>query len=338
MYPAYDLLRFWAMASALHANARVSAQVVESAVHPPLAPDELQHVFQGVWSRLRAACPQLPASGADRIDVDVDPRLLDAAFPKYAHVLGWASRTERLVSGVWQGMLSTDARVQMMPHHPHLGTLRVAASPPGGWFRGEGTCESRFRLEDVLLHETLHLLGIASTMQVGMDYPGQFDSHNEDTEGVRVVSAGCAFRAADDRYFVNDPRPVVSPYVYACHPDGALQLTEDDNTLLRAVGVQCLPSGMRLIRTSTPPSPPWSATMGGPSTAQTSPTGTRNPILTVTWAMCWGLAMASVCYYISMRLMKYFTPEDTPLQVLLASRVSRRHPIRYPEYGRRFMT
>lgn len=326
-----------ARASVLHANARAWAQVAGSAaaVHPPLAQNELQHVFQGVWARLRAVCPQLPASGADRIDVDVDPRLLDDhAFPEYARVLGWASRTERLVSGVWQGMLSTDARVQMMPHHPHLGTLRVAASPPGGWFRGEGECESRFRLEDVLLHETLHLLGIASTvrveeetLQVGMNYagvcfPGEFDSHIEDTDGVRVVGAGCAFRATeDDKYFVNgtrlhkaagpfqdgttlshadDPRAVVSPYVYACDPAGALQLTEDDNSLLRAVGVQCLPSGMRLVTTPTPPSPPWSATAGGPSTAQTSPrgaransatpTGTSNPIPTATWALWWGLA------------------------------------------------
>ena len=141
-------------------------------------------------------------------------------------------------------------------------------------------------------------------------------------DGVRVVGAGCVFRATeDDKYFVNgtrlhkaagpfqdgttlshadDPRAVVSPYVYACDPAGALQLTEDDNTLLRAVGVQCLPSGMRLVTTPTPTSPPRSATEGDPSTAQTSPrgaransatpTGTSSLIPTATWVLWWGLA------------------------------------------------
>jgi hypothetical protein len=316
-------------ASVLHANARAWAQVTsfDAPEEPPLSRAELESVFENVWADLRAACPQLPASGPSRIDVDLDPRLLE--LPSFSRVLGWASRTERLVGGQWQGMLSTETRVQMMQEYTHLGTLRVAAHPPGGWFRGEGSCESRFRLEDVLLHETLHLLGIASTvrvqeetLKVGMDYagvcfPGEFDSRIEDSQGVRVVGAGCAFRATeDDKYYVNGTRlhkaagpfqdgttlshahnlrAVVSPYVYACNPDGALRLTEDDNTLLRAVGVQCLPSGMRLITT---PTPPWNSTEGDPSTAQTllvaragseRRSGTRSLIASALWTW-WFLA------------------------------------------------
>ena len=310
----------------LHANPRLGLGInFDAPEQPPLSRAELQYVFENVWADLRAACRNFRVRPS-KIDVDLDPRLLE--LPSFSRVLGWASRTERLVGGVWRGMLSTESRMREMENFAHLGTLRVAPHPPGGWFRGEGNCTSRFRLEDVLLHETLHLLGIASTvrvegdgLRVGMDYagvcfPGEFDAHIQGTNGEYVVDTRCEFHTTpDDRYYVNgtrlykspgpfqdgttlshahNPVAVVSPYVYACDPEGALRLTEYDNGLLRAVDVQCLPSGMRLV--TTPSRPPWNWTEADPSTVQTLAragserrTGTSSLVASALWTW-WFLA------------------------------------------------
>ena len=105
--------------------------------------------------------PGVAGAAGGVVDVGIDDRLLNEST-SFSRVLGWASRTELLVQRRWQGMLSTQERLDWMlgNGYTHLGTVRVARDPPGGWFRGsERACQDRFRLEDVLLHEVLHLLG-----------------------------------------------------------------------------------------------------------------------------------------------------------------------------------
>lgn len=264
----------------LFANVRAWSQVkyAGGTPEPPLTDAELQTVFLSVWNGLRATtCPELPdlsAGFAHLVDVRIDDALL--VSPSYSRVLGWASRTELLVDRQWRGMLSSQERVDWMVRQgvDHLGTLRVARHPPNGWFRGNAsTCQSRFRLEDVLLHEILHLLGVSSTLRetesglavglnfAGICYPGEFDAHILSSEGNRVVDDHCAFRATSDhQYFVNgvrlyvpegdfspgttmshvvNPNAVLSPHIFACFEQGANTLTKDDCSVLSALGVAC---------------------------------------------------------------------------------------------------
>ena len=261
----------------LFANVRAWDAVSSAggAAEPPLTQGELEQRFAEVWGELRGSCQGLPALPEGVVDVGFDDRLLTA--PSLARVLGWASRTERLVERRWQGMLSTQERLDWMLRdgYAHLGTLRVARAPPGGWFRGPArACRDRFRLEDVLLHEALHLLGVSSTVRaaadaqlaVGMDYagvcyPGEFDAQITSRNGSFVVGAHCGFTpTADNQYFVrgvrlyvpagpfspgttmshvHDGAAVLSPHVGACAAHGAASLTTADAAVLGAVGVTC---------------------------------------------------------------------------------------------------
>ena len=303
----------WTPARALMLFANVKAwdavQHAGGTPEPPLTNLELHRVFLAVWDGLRTTtCPELPdlsAGLAGLVDVRIDDALL--VSPSFPRVLGWASRTERLVDRRWQGMLSSQSRVDWMLRDgfQHLGTLRVARDPPNGWFRGNATaCQSRFRLEDVLLHEILHLLGVSSTLRqaedgrlavgltfAGICYPGEFDAHITSRNGTRVVDNHCAFTpTADSQYFVRgvrlyvpegdfspgttmshllNPQAVLSPHVYACAEHGANTLTADDCAVLGALGVACQArEGNRSLTAAG-----WRGTApeGSPSRAQTPP-------------------------------------------------------------------
>jgi hypothetical protein len=274
---------------------------------PPLGEQELADVFAGVWTSLSSVCPSIPADGYSYVDVGIDDRLMNSDYPDYERVLGWASRSERLVDRVWKGMLSTRQRMDMMVDdgYTRLGTVRVGLTPPGGWFRGDASlCSYKFRLEDVLLHEILHLLGISSTvrklddgrLKIGLEYgsvcfPGEFDTHIHDSDMHLLVSPNCEFRSAfDGKYYVHgvqlyvapnefspgttmshlqNPGAVLSPFVYACDPSGPIQLKYEDAKVLGAVGVSCATDAL-----------PHATTLdyggvqdpGGPSTAQNGST------------------------------------------------------------------
>lgn len=277
-----------AQASVLFATSRAWNQVIRATVktdatyaatEPVLSELELQQRFDGVWNSLMHLCPTLPEDGKEYIDVGFDDALLDETSPLLSRVLGWASRTELLTKGVWGGALATKDGVRLATNMglTNLGTLRVARKPPGGWFRGAGSvCSHRFRLEDVLLHELLHLLGVSSSVRtlkdgslaVGTDYlgtcyPGVFDRKITDEDGHAVVGRSCEFTGLlDQPLFVNGVRlyaesstgdfvqgtslshlmstnAVLSPSVAACDPAGARPLTSEDAIALAALDVRC---------------------------------------------------------------------------------------------------
>lgn len=251
-----------------------NANLIEEA---PLTNEELQLVFDSVWSTLRINCPSIPRDGPLYVDVGIDDRLMNSDYPDYERVLGWASRNERLLDGLWKGMLSTQERLDLMLSggYTHLGTVRVGRNVVGGWFRGSSSvCSHKFRLEDVLQHEILHLLGISSTVRedatgklhigdpyAGVCFPGEFDSHIHDVRGKLLVKSNCDFtESSDGNYYANGVRLFVSehsflqgttmshvhnkdaalsPYVYACDPAGPIQLKYEDAKVLRAIGVTC---------------------------------------------------------------------------------------------------
>lgn len=261
----------------VRATMKTDADFAES--EPVLAEWELQQRFEEVWDGLLHLCPSLPSNGKDYIDVGFDDALLDGANPSLSRVLGWASRTELLTKGEWSGALATESGVQLARGMglATLGTLRVARSPPGGWFRGsDAACAQRFRLEDVLLHELLHLLGVSSSVReledgslaVGTEYlgtcfPGAFDREIADEHGNKVVSKKCEFTGSlSQPLFVNGARlfaeteagdfvrgtslshlmstnAVLSPSVNACDPAGTRPLTTEDAMALLALDVQC---------------------------------------------------------------------------------------------------
>lgn len=277
-----------AQASVLFATSRAWNQVVRATIktdatyagtEPALAETELQQRFEEVWDGLLHLCPTLPEDGKQYVDVGFDDALLDEANPSLSRVLGWASRTELLRKGEWGGALATTEGVRLATDMglATLGTVRVARSPPGGWFRGSNSvCAHRFRLEDVLLHELLHLLGVSSSVReledgslaVGTDYlgtcfPGAFDREIADEHGNKVVSRTCEFTGTlSQPLFVNGARlfaetdagefvrgtslshlmsanAVLSPNVDACDPAGTRPLTAEDAMALLALDVQC---------------------------------------------------------------------------------------------------
>lgn len=275
-------------ASVLYATSRAWNQVVQATIktdatyagtEPALSETELQQRFEEVWDGLLHLCPTLPEDGSDYVDVGFDDALLNEANPSLSKVLGWASRTELLRRGEWGGALATAEGVRLATGMglTALGTVRVARAPPGGWFRGNSdVCAHRFRLEDVLLHELLHLLGVSSSVReledgslaVGTEYlgtcfPGAFDREIADEHGNKVVSTKCEFTGSlSQPLFVNGARlfaetdagdfvrgtslshlmstnAVLSPNVDACDPAGAHPLTAEDAMALRALDVQC---------------------------------------------------------------------------------------------------
>ena len=244
---------------------------------PNVTVAELESVFDSVWETLQDTCPSLPSVRiSQHIDIGFDDALL-APGSKYDRVLGWAARTELLVEGKWQGVLATDNSLRWATAmgFSHFGTMRVARQPPGGWFRGDGGCENRFRLEDTILHELLHLLGVSSSVRQlengdlavgspfqGECYPGVFDAAITDANGQRVVSAKCAFRGS-----VGEPLFVEGVELYthragqfmagaslshllsdkafltasqgACDPDGPRRLTSLDAKVMSSLKVAC---------------------------------------------------------------------------------------------------
>lgn len=269
---------------------------------PNVTEAELRDIFDAVWINMRQICPSLPAMNkiSKHIDVGFDDALLQPG--KYERVLGWAARTELLVDGEWRGVLATDKALRWATAmgYDHFGTLRIARRPPGGWYRGNGTCTNRFRLQDTILHEMLHLLGISSSVRVtqggdlkvgspfqGQCYPGAFDAAITDINGDRVVTAKCAFRGSiGDRLFVegvelytdNDGAfmagtslshllsedALLTATQGACEPDGARRLTNLDATVLRALGVECDPGLVSTVSTAF-------SEVRGPYTAETQP-------------------------------------------------------------------
>lgn len=277
-----------AQASVLFAATKAWNQVVRATMktdatyvqtEPALSESELQQRFEDVWDGLLHLCPTLPEDGKQYVDVGFDDALLSETNPPLSRVLGWASRTELLSSGVWSGALATDEGVRLATNMglSNLGTLRVARQPPGGWFRGgESVCNYRFRLEDVLLHELLHLLGVSSSVRkledgslaVGSEYmgtcfPGAFDRKIVDENGNMVVGKKCEFSGSlNQPLFVNGARlyaetdsgdfvqgtslshlmsanAVLAPSVSACDPSGTRPLTSEDAMALMALNVRC---------------------------------------------------------------------------------------------------
>ena len=277
-----------AQASVLFATSKAWNQVVKATMkthatyadtEPALSEWELQQRFENVWDGLLHLCPTLPEDGKRYIDVGFDDALLNEANPPLSRVLGWASRTELLSKGVWSGALATREGVTRDTGMglTTLGTLRVARQPPGGWFRGgEAVCRYRFRLEDVLLHELLHLLGVSSSVReledgslaVGAEYmgtcfPGAFDRKIADKDGNMVVGSRCEFSGSlSQPLFVNGARlyaetdsgdfvqgtslshlmstnAILAPSVSDCDPAGTRSLTSEDAMALMALNVQC---------------------------------------------------------------------------------------------------
>ena len=277
-----------AQASVLFATSKAWNQVVKATIEthatyvdtePALSEWELQQRFKDVWDGLLQLCPSLPEDGKQYIDVGFDDALLKEANPALSRVLGWASRTELLSKGVWSGALATREGVTLATNMgmTTLGTLRVARQPPGGWFRGsKAVCNYRFRLEDVLLHELLHLLGVSSSVRelkdgslaVGAEYmgtcfPGAFDREIADKDGNMVVGTKCEFSGSlKQPLFVNGARlyaetdsgdfvqgtslshlmstnAILAPSVSACDPAGTRPLTSEDAMALMALNVQC---------------------------------------------------------------------------------------------------
>lgn len=311
-----------AQASVLFATTKAWNQVVRATMKTDatyvqtevaLSESELQQRFEEVWDGLLQLCPSLPEDGKQYIDLEFDDALLSAANPPLSRVLGWASRTELLSSGVWSGALATDEGVRLATNMglTNLGTLRVARQPPGGWFRGgESVCNDRFRLEDVLLHELLHLLGVSSSVRkladgslaVGSEYmgtcfPGAFDRKIADEDGNMVVGKKCEFSGSlNQPLFVNGVRlfaetdggdfvqgtslshvmsrnAVLSPSVSACDPSGTRPLTSEDAMTLMALNVQC--DALRLPHATILNSQ--QTLEGGQSTDQTPRLGSFSP-------------------------------------------------------------
>lgn len=277
-----------AQASVLFATSRAWNRVVKATLktdatyvktEPELSKRELQQHFEKVWDGLLQRCPTLPKNGKDYINVGFDDALLSKANAPLSRVLGWASRTELLSHGVWSGALATKEGVRLATEMGvvSLGTLKVARQPPGGWFRGhESVCNYRFRLEDVLLHELIHLLGVSSSVRkledgslaVGSEYmgtcfPGAFDRKIADENGNLMVGTKCEFTGSlNQPLFVNGARlfaesdsgnfvqgtslshlmstnAVLAPSVSACDPAGTRSLTSEDAMALMALNVQC---------------------------------------------------------------------------------------------------
>lgn len=242
---------------------------------PELTEEELRRVFDSVWNNLRSSCPSLPLN--HNVDVGFDDRLLNPNEPDWKQTLGYAYAAEILSGGVWSSVLRSQAAHDYASQlgTTTMGVMRVGRSKwlPGGWFRGSGTCFYKFRLEDVLRHEIIHLLGVSATVRVennvlyvgkshhGICFPGVFDRAIKNKHGEQVVTSSCEFTAnlGQENIFVNEvtlfqaeqflPGTSVShlrsldsmmtPSIDYCNPDGVKPLTTLDKSVLDAIGVNC---------------------------------------------------------------------------------------------------
>lgn len=270
----------------LHVSSRAWKAVVKAASahavndgwwQPQLGEQELQTVFDDVWQGLRSVCPGIPETHG--VDVGFDDRLLDPANADFKYVLGYAERVEYLSQGVWKSGLSSEAGRNYVASrgHEYLGRVRIAQSPPGGWFRGAGECETQFRLEDILRHEAMHLIGISATIResstaedtlvvgrpyAGYCFPGAFDSAIHNADGEPVVSGNCLFKGqlGSEPFFVNNVQlfqyrdefvsgtsmshlrsvhAMLTPAIELCNPAGVKPMTTLDGAALAAIHVAC---------------------------------------------------------------------------------------------------
>lgn len=320
----------WSVVSAAAIAVRPDGNIVSW--EPNVTEAELRDIFDTIWVDIQKICPSLPTMNniSQHIDVGFDDALLQPG--KHEHVLGWAARTEILVDGAWQGVLATDDAMRWATAmgYDHFGTLRVARRPPGGWYRrSNGTCTNRFRLQDTILHEMLHLLGVSSSVRMTQDgglevgspfqgqcYPGAFDAAITDLNGRKVVSAKCAFRGSiGDRLFVegvelytdNDGTfmsgtslshllsedALLTATQGACEPDGARRLTNLDARVLGALGVQCNADAVFAVGSTVSTGLPRT---GGPYTAGTqsdqpvSASGRIQSQTRLRWLVLWVVA------------------------------------------------
>ena len=258
---------------------------------PPLGEEELREVFDSVWSDIQKTCPSLPKMKiSEHVEIGFDDALL-LPGGKYDRVLGWASRLELLFDDKWQGVLATDTTLRWAVGmgYERFGTLKVAREPPGGWFRETGKpCVNRFRLQDTITHELLHLLGVSSSVKQGSDgslsvgspfhgecYPGAFDLAITDEHGQQVVSARCAFNGSLDEplfvegveLFLSDEEggfsngasmshllsesALLTATQGACEPAGARNMTNLDSAVLGAIGVRCDEARLTTVPTTS---------------------------------------------------------------------------------------
>lgn len=270
----------------LHVSSRAWKAVVKATAshalndgwwQPPLGEVELRAVFDDVWSEIRSLCPGIPL--VHDVDVGFDDRLLDPTDSEFRYVLGYAERVEYLSQGLWRSGLASEQGRQYVTSqgYQYLGRVRVARLPPGGWFRGAGNCSTQFRLEDVLRHEAMHLIGVSATIResstadnalvVGRPYsgfcfPGAFDRAIRNSNGDQVVSSKCVFKGqlGLEPFYVNDVQlfqyrdefvsgtsmahlrsvhAMLTPTINLCDPAGVRPLTTLDGAVLDAIGVAC---------------------------------------------------------------------------------------------------
>jgi len=216
------------------------------------------------------------------VDIDFDDKLLDPNDDKYKYVIGYAKRNDYLSGGVWRSALGSQHGYNYVASNGYsfMGEVRVARSPPGGWFRGSGSCSVKFRLEDVLRHEIMHLVGVSSTIRestadpnvllVGRPYmgvcmPGEFDRliHNHRNE--TVVGVNCRFSGnlGKEPFFVNQVQlfqyqddfvsgtsmshlrsvhAMLTPSVGLCESGGPRPMTTLDADVLQGLHITCDPT------------------------------------------------------------------------------------------------
>lgn len=268
----------------LYANVEAWQKVVDEAkkhahftnyAEPELTETELISVFDHVWAELRAICSTIPEH--HNVSVAFDDRLLNPDEPDWENTLGYAYATEMLSGGLWSSVLSSQAGhdFAMSQGATHLGVMRVARATPGGWFRGDGACLYKFRLEDVLRHEILHLIGISASIREGSDnslyvgseylglcFPGVFDRAIRNKNGEQVVGTSCEFTAqlGQEALYVNDVQlyqyegdflpgssishlrsldAMMTPSIGYCMPEGDKPLTTLDGDVLASLGIAC---------------------------------------------------------------------------------------------------
>jgi len=268
-----------ASSTALRAVTKAAASHSANSVwfEPQLSRTELIAVFDGVWRDMRDLCPSLPQRHS--VDADFDDRLLDPTNDDYKYVIGYAERKEFLSGGVWQGALGSQSAYDYVASRGYnvMGKVRLARSPPGGWFRGAGSCSVKFRLEDVLRHEIMHLIGVSTTIResdededtllvgrpyLGVCFPGAFDRLVENSAGQRVVDGRCRFSGnlGNEPFFVRavqlfqykedwvqgtsmshlrSVHAMLTPSVGLCEAGGPRPMTTLDADVLGGLNIVC---------------------------------------------------------------------------------------------------
>ena len=255
--------------------ANTQAELLGGSPEPELSAKELRSVFKSVWLDAHRLCPTLPREGHRYVDVGFDTRLL--VEEKYARVLGWATRSEILFQGTWTSALTSQSIMEeaMNTYAHFMGKLRIAKAPPGGWWRSvKTTCKSKFRLQDILLHEIMHLVGISTTIRRennvlvagspfhGICFPSDFDVSIQNASGYKLVDRHCGVRIPleegpfyvngvelyqhEERFFQGTslshsayPGALLTASVGACLPEGPRNLTDVDGKLFESIGVEC---------------------------------------------------------------------------------------------------